>query len=138
MKKSEKEIVINNYLNNGYCEVDVSKVDGVCNAFTGNLTNEGVKTDTDGSKYVTVTDLEGNFFDVGIDRIDFAAHEEVNLLEHAVINQLEADFDSQNFGSMSEMLSLLINNKESKKILIQYLSGSAKKNWLEGKTNVRY
>ena len=39
---------------------------------------------------------------------------------------------------MSEMLSLLINNKESKKILIEYLSGSAKKNWLEGKTNVRY
>ena len=70
MKKSEKEIAINNHLNNGYCEVDVSKVDGVCNAFTGNLTNEGVKTDTDGSKYVTVTDLEGNFFDVGIDRID--------------------------------------------------------------------
>ena len=62
----------------------------------------------------------------------------LNLLEHAIINQLEADFDDQDFDSMSEMLSLLINNKESKKILIEYLSGSAKKNWLEGKTNVRY
>ena len=138
MKKSEKEIAINNYFNNGYCEVDVSKVDGVCNEFTGNLTNEGVKTDTDGSKYVTVIDLEGNFFDVGIDKIDFVADEELNLLEHAIINQLEGDFEDQDFDSMSEMLSLLINNEESKKILIEYLSDSAKENWLEGKTNVRY
>jgi hypothetical protein len=138
MKKSEKEIAINNHYLNGYCKVDVSKVDGVCNEFTGNLTNEGIKTDTDGSKYVTVTDLEGNFFDVGIDRIDFAAHEKVNLLEHAVINQLEANFNDQDFDSMLVTIGLLLKNEEAKKILIEYLGDKAKENWLEGRTNVRY
>jgi carbamate kinase len=72
--------------------------------------------------------LEGNFFDVGIDRIDFAAHEEVNLLEHAVINQLEADFDDQDFDSMSETIGLLLKNEEAKKILIEYLGDSGKEN----------
>ena len=52
---------------------------------------------------------------IEVNKIDFATDEEVNLMEHAVINQLEADFDDQDFDSMSEMLSLLINNKESKK-----------------------
>lgn len=61
-----------------------------------------------------------------------------NLLMHAVINQLEADFSDIEFDAMSEMLELLIKNKESKKILIEYLGDTAKENWLEGKTNVRF
>ena len=64
--------------------------------------------------------------------------DENNLLEHSVINQLETDLNDQDFDAMSEMLSLLIKNEESKKILIEYLSDTAKENWLEGKTNVRY
>ena len=36
----------------------------------------------------------------------------LNLLKHAIINQLEADFDDQDFDSMSEMLLLLINIKK--------------------------
>ena len=63
---------------------------------------------------------------------------EANLLEHAVINQLEADFDDQDFDSMSETIGLLLKNEEAKKILIEYLSDTAKENWLEGRTNVRY
>jgi len=63
---------------------------------------------------------------------------EANLLEHAVINQLEADFDDQDFDSMSETIGLLLKNEEAKKILIEYLGDTAKENWLEGRTNVRY
>lgn len=67
--KREKEILITEYLNNGNLEVDVSEVKGVCYAFTGSIEG-GVKTDTDGSKYVTVSDLEGNYYDVDISKID--------------------------------------------------------------------
>jgi len=63
---------------------------------------------------------------------------EANLLEHAVINQLEADFDDQDFDSMSVTIGLLLKNEEAKKILIEYLGDTAKENWLEGRTNVRY
>ena len=45
--------------------------------------------------------------------------DENNLLEHSVVNQLETDFNDQDFDAMSEMLSLLIKNEESKKILIE-------------------
>ena len=63
---------------------------------------------------------------------------EDELLEHEVINQLEADFNDQDYDAMSEMLSLLIKNNKSKKILIEYLSDSAKENWIEGKTKTRW
>lgn len=63
---------------------------------------------------------------------------ENELLEHEVINQLEADFDNQDYDAMSEMLTLLMKNEESKNILIEYLSDSAKENWLEKRTAVRY
>jgi hypothetical protein len=39
---------------------------------------------------------------------------------------------------MSETIGLLLKNEEAKKILIEYLSDTAKENWLEGRTNVRY
>jgi hypothetical protein len=68
--KTEKEIMITEYLNSGNLEVDVSKVEGVCYAFTGLICKGGVKTDNDGSKYVTVSDLEGNYYDVNISKID--------------------------------------------------------------------
>ena len=63
---------------------------------------------------------------------------ENDLLEHEVINQLEADFDSQDYDAMSELLQLLMKDDKSKGILIEYLGDSAKENWVEGKTKTRY
>lgn len=63
---------------------------------------------------------------------------ENDMLEHAVINQLESDFEDQDYDAMSEMLQFLIKDEKSKKILIEYLGDTAKENWLEKRTNVRY
>lgn len=60
------------------------------------------------------------------------------LLEHAVINQLQADIEEGDFDALSKMLGLLIDSKKSREILIEYLSDTAKENWIEGKTTVRY
>jgi carbamate kinase len=85
--------------------------------------------------------LESNQF-ITLKQLEIMSTEEnnteANLLEHAVINQLEADFDDQDFDSMSETIGLLLKNEEAKKILIEYLGDTAKENWLEGRTNVRY
>jgi len=61
-----------------------------------------------------------------------------DLLEHAVINQLESDFFDNDFDAISEMLQLLIKSDESRSILIEYLSDNAKENWIERKTVIRY
>jgi DNA-binding SARP family transcriptional activator len=59
-------------------------------------------------------------------------------LEHAVLNQLEADFDSQDYDAMSEMLQLLIQNDEARNILVGYLGDSALENLNDGETFMRY
>ena len=61
-----------------------------------------------------------------------------NLLEHAVINQFESDLENRDYDSISEMLVLLIKNKESRHILTEFLGDSAKENLIEGRTSVRY
>jgi hypothetical protein len=61
-----------------------------------------------------------------------------NLLLHAVINQLETDFNDHEYDAMDEFLTLLIKDEKSKNILIEYLSDTAKENWLEGKTATRF
>lgn len=65
---------------------------------------------------------------------------EVNkdALEHAVINQLEADFEDQDYDSMSEMLQMLMKDDNNVEILINYLSDTAQENLTEGKTFKRY
>jgi hypothetical protein len=63
---------------------------------------------------------------------------ENDLLEHAVLNQIEADLEGDEYDVISEMLQSLISKEESRNILIEYLSDSGKENWLEGRTNVRY
>jgi hypothetical protein len=63
---------------------------------------------------------------------------EDNLFEHAVLNQIESDLDETDYDALSEMLGSLIKLEPAKKILIEYLSDSAKENWLEGRTNCRY
>jgi len=65
-------------------------------------------------------------------------NQEQNSLEHAFINQLETDFNDQEYDAMSEMIQLLIKNEDNKKIIIEYLSDTAKENWLEGRTNFRF
>ena len=61
-----------------------------------------------------------------------------NLLEHAVINQLETDFDDQDYDAMSEMLQHLMFLEPARKVLVEYLSDTAKENWLDGNTVIRY
>jgi len=52
-----------------YGAVEVSEVDGVCNDFSGFVEDDKVKTDTDGSLYLTVLDQEDNGFDVPLTHI---------------------------------------------------------------------
>ena len=65
---------------------------------------------------------------------------EVNkdALEHAVINQLESDFEDQDYDSMSEMLQLLMKDDNNVEILINYLSDTAQENLAECRTFKRY
>lgn len=61
-----------------------------------------------------------------------------NLLIHAIINQLEADFEDGDFDSMDGMLSSLIRNPKTKDVLISYLGDSCKESWIENKIKTRY
>lgn len=68
----------------------------------------------------------------------FDTEEGKNLLLHAVINQLETDFDDNEFHSMDEFLTKLIENEDNHTIMYNYLCDSAQENWIEGKTNTRF
>ena len=63
---------------------------------------------------------------------------ENNLLEHAIINQLEFDFNLQDYTALSELIQRLIFLEPARKLLIAYLSDTEKEQWLEKKTNTRY
>lgn len=62
----------------------------------------------------------------------------LELLEHAVLNQLEIDLDEHDYEAVSEMLELLLQDKRNQDILFNYLSDSARKNLEESKTVKRY
>ena len=65
--------------------------------------------------------------------------EKLDALEHAVINQLETDFNEQEYDAMSELLQTLMGQgEEVKNILFNYLSDSAQENYREGLTSKRY
>jgi ABC-type uncharacterized transport system involved in gliding motility auxiliary subunit len=64
--------------------------------------------------------------------------EENDLLEHAFVNQLEADFEDNDFDSMSAMIQALLESEDNKQIILGYLSDSAKENLIEGRTSIRY
>jgi hypothetical protein len=64
--------------------------------------------------------------------------EQDNLLCHAVINQLEADLNEQEYDSLDELITQLVKDEKTKKILIEYLSDTVKEFWLEGKTTPRF
>jgi len=61
-----------------------------------------------------------------------------NLLLHAVINQLETDFDDNEFDAIDELITKLMENMDNHEILYNYLSDSAQQNWMEGKTTIRF
>ena len=61
-----------------------------------------------------------------------------NLLVHATINQLEADFDCQDYESMDELIIKLIDIPQAKELLVGYLSDTALENWKINKTVKRY
>lgn len=63
-----KAEIIQEYIDSGRTEIDVSELQDICLAFTGHIVGD-VKTDTDGSFYVTVRDAEDNHFDVDLDEI---------------------------------------------------------------------
>ena len=63
---------------------------------------------------------------------------ENDLLELAVLNEIEKDLDENDYDAVSEMLQLLISKEESRNILIEYLSDQAKEDWIEGRTYRRY
>lgn len=63
---------------------------------------------------------------------------ENDLLELAVLNEIEKDLDENDYDAISEMLQLLISKEESRNILIEYLSDQAKEDWIERRTYRRY
>jgi hypothetical protein len=63
---------------------------------------------------------------------------DTETLEHAVLNQLQADFGDNDFDAYSEMIHALMKSKKNKEILFQYLSDTAQENLLKGETYKRY
>ena len=59
-------------------------------------------------------------------------------LEHAVLNQIETDLLDKDFDAYSEMMQLLLKNKENRKILFDYLLDTAQENVKLGMTFSRY
>ena len=57
-----------------------------------------------------------------------------NLLNHAVINQLDADLAGEDYDAMDEMLQLLMKSDDNCNILHEYLSDTAQRNLEEGLT----
>jgi predicted CopG family antitoxin len=63
---------------------------------------------------------------------------DLELLEQAVLNQIEADLNDGDFESFSEMMEQLLKDEKNRLILFNYLSDTAQKNLEEEKTVSRY
>lgn len=64
---------------------------------------------------------------------------DLDLLVHAVINQLQTDFETTDLESMDEMLKCLIEDKErNHEVLYNYLSDTGQQNLKEGLTEKRW
>jgi hypothetical protein len=62
-----------------------------------------------------------------------------DLLVHAVINQMETDFGSNDLESLDEMIKCLIKNRHpNHEVLYNYLSETAQENLKEGLTAKRW
>ena len=64
--------------------------------------------------------------------------EERDLLLMAVVNQLEDDFDNQEYESLDCLLKELLKNEENRKLCVDYLSDDMKERWIEGKVTIKY
>lgn len=60
------------------------------------------------------------------------------LLEHKVLNQIEADLESEEYEALSTLFQNLISNDSSKNQLESYLSQSALESLNEEETFCRY
>ncbi len=63
---------------------------------------------------------------------------EKELLEQAIVNQIEKDLEKQDYDSLSELISNLLNLEPAEKLLIGYLSDEQRENWLEGNVEIKY
>ena len=63
---------------------------------------------------------------------------EKELLEQAIVNQIEKDLEEQDYDSLSELIKNIIHLEPAEKLLIGYLSDEVKENWLEGKVEIKY
>lgn len=85
---------------------------------------------------VIILSLFGELDNWGVDDEDEI---DETLLLHAVINQFEADFESQDFESMAEMIECLLDEeRDNQDILYQYLGDTAQENLKEGLTVKRW
>ena len=62
----------------------------------------------------------------------------LELLEQAVLNQIESDLNDYDFEAYSEMMELLLKDEKNIEVLYQYLSDTAQKNLKEENTAIRY
>jgi hypothetical protein len=62
----------------------------------------------------------------------------LDLLEHSFLNQVEADLEQSDFTAFSELMEMLLKNKENQDLIFNYLSDSAQKNLKQGVTFNRY
>jgi hypothetical protein len=58
----------------------------------------------------------------------------MELLNHAVINQLDGDLAGQDYDALDEMLQALMKDEKNVDILHNYLGDTAQKNLKEGWT----
>jgi hypothetical protein len=65
-------------------------------------------------------------------------NEERDLLLMAVVNQLEDDFDNQDYESLDCLLTELLKNEENREEFVHYLSDDMKERWIEGKVTIKY
>lgn len=64
--------------------------------------------------------------------------EQESLLEQAVINQMERDFEENELESLSELLQQLFQLEGVKKCLEDYLCDDIKEEWLSGEMRIKY
>lgn len=64
--------------------------------------------------------------------------EQESLLEQAVINQMERDFEENELESLSELLQQLFQLEGVKKCLEDYLSDDIAEEWLSGEMRIKY
>lgn len=73
-----------------------------------------------------------------MERKIFDTEDGKNQLLHALINQLETDFEDQDYDAMDEFITTLMKNPDNHDIIWNYLSDSAQENFIEGRTFTRF